>query len=150
MVDLCRDCDIECTGETCKFNNTHHLAGTDCFVPKVNKKKRLLDLVSAFVDLKEDDYATDGWDDVDVSDMTVLAEIIQEIISQRFRKDVDGYLPVEYQLVNRNVQEFILYGNAMKYEATPREAYKLTSAARVVAGYAENATLKVMLGDDDE
>lgn len=113
-------------------------------------KQELLDLVSAYIDLKEDDIVPDKWDDVDISDMTVLAEIIQEIISQRFRKDVDGYLPVEYQLVNRNHQEFILHGNAMCYENTPRKIYKLASAARTVAGYAESAAMLNIMGDKDE
>jgi len=95
-------------------------------------KQELLDTVSEFVDLGIDGV-TDGYDNVEHLDMMTLYKIFNAIIEQRFNRTVNGDLPINYQLVDRNKGVFIIDNNVMSYGASTKKLEKLTRACTDVA-----------------
>jgi hypothetical protein len=49
-----------------------------------------------------------GWAKVGKNDLMDLSVIIRRIIEAKYEKDVDGFLPVEYMLVDRNKGRFLV------------------------------------------
>ncbi len=109
------------------------------------EKQELLERINLFINHDKDmSYATDGWDEVKPDELLELSILCSELIKARFRKDVDGDLPVNIQLVNRNVGEFILHSNMVKYKASKREVYNLASAVSSISNRASSMALRLL------
>lgn len=109
------------------------------------KKQELLQLISEFIDRKDPSKSCpDGYDDVDHLDMITMRSIFNGIIEQRFHRDVDGDLPINYQLVNRNNEEFILHNNTVSYGASLKKLHRLTTASRFISSDAQATTAALL------
>ena len=73
-----------------------------------------------------------------------ISTIVFELINLRFRKDVDGYLPIDYQLVNRNNQRFILRNNIIDCKPSIKDLYSLSSTIRKLSEETERISLDII------
>ena len=109
----------------------------------------LINRITDFINHDKDmSYSTDGWDEVDMIEFTELSIIIQELIKARFRGDVDGDLPIDYQLVNRNKAQFILNSNTILYKTSKRQLYNLSTAMNTVAEQTSSMAMRLMMDDN--
>lgn len=60
-------------------------------------------LINSF--LKHHRESDDGWAEITPEDMSLLWDIIRELIKLKCSQDADGDLPIEFKLVNRMTHE---------------------------------------------
>lgn len=81
-----------------------------------------------------------GWAEVKQEDIEQLSEIIWELINLKFEKDVDGDLPVNFRLANRNIERF-LYPVKVPYQSDENNPFghngKLDLLTRAITTYGE-------------
>jgi hypothetical protein len=77
--------------------------------------QRIADLIHKFLD--EPRESEGGYALVTDDDMTLLSEIVQELIVRKCERDPDGDLPIEFALINRREKHFAIdpWINALPY-----------------------------------